>query len=242
MVHQLPGTTFSNPAERGDYDSDASAVLTLAELNRWLALAVAVYHGQIHGTLGQTPAGRWEQGIAEDGRPVTVASELAFLVDFLPVFRWALTRTGFQLDHVQYYSDALKPWIACRERLDKFVLRRDPRDISRIWVLDPDGTAYVQVPYRTLSRPPISAWENKAATDRLREQGRAQVDENSLFQMVEQMRRLTEEAAAKTRGARPPGPGAPSPDATLPCPSRGTESSRPRRCCGGCGWRPSRSR
>ncbi|MCP2343179.1 Mu transposase C-terminal domain-containing protein [Actinomadura rupiterrae] len=202
MVHQLPGTTFSNPAERGDYDSDASAVLTLAELNRWLALAVAVYHGQVHGTLGQTPAGRWEQGVAEGGRPVTVASELAFLVDFLPVFRRTMTRTGFQLDHVQYYSDALKPWIARRGGLDKFVLRRDPRDISRIWALDPDGTAYVQVPYRTLSRPPISAWENKAAIDRLREQGRAQVDENSLFQMVEQMRRLTEEAAARTRGAR----------------------------------------
>lgn len=202
MIHELPGTTFSNPGERGDYDSDATAMLTVAELNRWLALAVAVYHGQVHSTLGQTPAGRWEQGVAEAGRPATVASETAFLVDFLPVFRRTLTRTGFQIDHVQYYSDALKPWIARRRHLEKFLLRRDPRDISRIWALDPDGTAYVQVPYRTLSRPPISAWEQKAATDRLREQGRGQVDENALFAMVEQMRRLTEEAAAKTRGAR----------------------------------------
>lgn len=24
MVHELPGTTFSSPAERGDYDSDAT--------------------------------------------------------------------------------------------------------------------------------------------------------------------------------------------------------------------------
>ena len=202
MVHELPGTTFSNPGERGDYDSDGAAVLTVAELNKWLALAVASYHGQVHGTLGQTPAGRWEQGVAEGGRPATVASETAFLVDFLPVFRRSVTRTGFQIDHVQYYSDALKPWIARRERLEKFVLRRDPRDISRIWALDPGGQAYVQVPYRTLSRPPISAWEQRAATARLREQDRAQVDENALFQMVEQMRHITEEAAAKTRGAR----------------------------------------
>ncbi|HEX6404902.1 MAG TPA: Mu transposase C-terminal domain-containing protein [Pseudonocardiaceae bacterium] len=43
---------------------------------------------------------------------------------------------------MQYYCDALKPWIARRERLGKFVLRRDPRDISRIWALDPDGTTY----------------------------------------------------------------------------------------------------
>jgi putative transposase len=202
MVHELPGTTFSSPSERGGYDSDGTAVLTVAELNKWLALAVASYHRQVHATLGQTPAGRWEQGVAEGSRPATVAGETAFLVDFLPVFRRSLSRTGFQIDHVQYYSDALKPWIARRDRLEKFVLRRDPRDISRIWVLDPDGQAYVQVPYRTLSRSPISAWEQKAATDRLREQGRGQVDENALFTMVEQMRRLTEEAAATTRGAR----------------------------------------
>jgi putative transposase len=202
MVHDLPGTTFSNPAERGDYDSQASAVLTLAELNKWLALAVMVYHGEVHGTLKQTPAGRWEQGVAEAGRPVTVANETAFLVDFLPVERRVLTRTGFTLDHVQYFCDGLKPWIARRGDLEKFVLRRDPRDISRIWALDPDGTTYLPVPYRTLSRPPISMWEQKAAVARLRELGRDQVDESALFAMVEQMRQVAEDAAGKTRSSR----------------------------------------
>jgi len=202
MVHELPGTTFSSPAQRGDYDSQATAAFTLAELNKWLALAVASYHGQVHGTLSQTPSARWEQGAAEGGRPATVVSETAFLIDFLPVIRRTLTRTGFLVDHVQYYSDALKPWIARRERLEKFVLRRDPRDISRIWALDPDGDSYVQVPYRTLSRPPVSAWEQRAAIARLRELGRDQVDENSLFAMVEQMRQITDSAAAKTRRAR----------------------------------------
>ena len=110
-----------------------------------------------------------------------MTSETAFLVDFLPVIRRTLTRTGFVIDHVQYYCDALKPWIARREQLGRFVIRRDPRDISRIWVLDPDGDAYLQVPYRTLSRPPISVWEQRAAVARLREQGRAQVDEDALF-------------------------------------------------------------
>jgi putative transposase len=131
-----------------------------------------------------------------------VASETAFLVDFLPVIRRALTRTGFTIGHVRYYCDALKPWIARRERLGRFVLRRDPRDISRIWVLDPGGDAYLEVPYRTLSRPPVSAWEQKAAVARLRELGRADVDETALFAMVEQMRQVTDTAAATTRKAR----------------------------------------
>src|SRR5262249_35434495 len=102
MVHELPGTTFSNTAERGGYDSDGKAVLTLRELQRWLALAVACYHGEIHETLSRPPAAVWAEKTAEAGAPMTVTDESAFLVDFLPVIRRTLTRTGFQVDHVQY--------------------------------------------------------------------------------------------------------------------------------------------
>ena len=202
MVHELPGTTFSSTADRGGYDSGATAALTLRELQRWLALAVACYHGEVHETLGRTPAAVWAEKAAETGTPATVASETAFLVDFLPVIRRTLTRSGFVIDHVQYYRDALKPWIARREQLGRFVLRRDPRDISRIWALDPDGGTYLEVGYRTLSRPPISAWEQNVAAARLRELGRADVDETALFAMVEQMRQITDAAAATTRKAR----------------------------------------
>ena len=201
MVHELPGTTFSNPVQRGSYDSEERAVLTVAELEKWLAVAVASYHGQVHGTTRQTPQARWAAGI-EQGAPTLVANETAFLVDFLPVIRRTLTRTGFVIDHVHYFSDALKPWIARRGRLDRFVIRRDPRDISRIWVLDPDGGSYLPVPYRTLSHPTVSVWEHRAAVQRLREQGRAQVDEEMLFRMVEQMRTITDTAASTTRKAR----------------------------------------
>jgi putative transposase len=117
--------------------SDAKAVLTLRELQRWLTLAVACYHGEIHEALGRTPAGVWADKIPESGPVRTVTNETAFLVDFLPVIRRTLTRTGFVIDHVRYYCDALKPWIGHRDQLERFVLRRDPRDISRIWALDP---------------------------------------------------------------------------------------------------------
>src|SRR5690625_6528229 len=39
-IHELPGTTFSNPTQRGEYDSEKMAALTLTELEQWLALAV----------------------------------------------------------------------------------------------------------------------------------------------------------------------------------------------------------
>ncbi|MCY0905529.1 hypothetical protein OS914_11550 [Arthrobacter sp. H14-L1] len=40
QVHELSGTTFSNPVEGRTYDSDTTAALTLRELKRWLALTV----------------------------------------------------------------------------------------------------------------------------------------------------------------------------------------------------------
>jgi putative transposase len=53
-----------------------------------------------------------------------------------------------------------------------------------------------------MSRPPISVWEQQAAVARLRDLGRAEIDENTLFAMVEQMREITDIATATTRKAR----------------------------------------
>ena len=201
MVHELPGTTFSNPAQRGSYDSDARAVLTVTELEKWLTLAVSSYHGQVHGTTRQTPLALWTAGVQE-AAPSMVTDASAFLVDFLPVVRRKLTRTGFVIDHVHYFRNGLKPWIARRGQMERFVIRRDPRDISRIWVLDPDDGSYMPVPYRTLSYPAVSVWEHRAALERLRGEGQAQVDEDALFRTVEHMRTITETASSTTRKAR----------------------------------------
>lgn len=202
QVHELPGTTFSNPAQRRTYDSEKTAALTLRELERWLSLAVVAHHGSVHGGLGQTPAGRWNQGIDRTGKPPVITNSTAFLVDFLPVVRRKLGRTGFVIDHVHYFANVLKPWIARRATLERFVIRRDPRDISRIWVLDPEGHHYVEVPYRTLSNPAVTLWEHRQALSRLREQGRSQVNEQELFRMIDQMREITRTAQRDTRRSR----------------------------------------
>ncbi|WP_374091036.1 Mu transposase C-terminal domain-containing protein [Methylomicrobium lacus] len=202
LVHELPGTTFSNPNQRGHYDSTKLAVLTLLELERWVALAVASYHHTVHGSLLQTPAMRWAEGIARSGAPPVITHAAAFLVDFLPVIRRTLTRTGFTIDHIHYFSDALKPWIARRGNLPQFLIRRDPRDISRIWVLDPDTQHYLEIPYRTLSHPAVTLWEQRQALAKLRQKGRDQVDETALFHMIQQMRDIAHTAQQTTRKAR----------------------------------------
>ncbi len=203
MIHdELPGTTFSNPGQRGEYDSEKMATLTLRELERWLALAVGTYHGSVHNGLLQPPAARWAEAVERVGVPAVVTRPTAFLVDFLPVIRRTLTRTGFVIDHIHYYADALKPWIARRERLPAFLIRRDPRDISRIGVLEPEGQHYLEIHYRTLSHPAVTLWEQRQALAKLRQLGREQVDESALFRMIGQMREIVTTAQKATRKAR----------------------------------------
>jgi putative transposase len=203
LMHELPGTTFSNPTERGEYDSDAKAALTLQELEKWIALAICgPYHNDVHGTLAEPPASKWTSGIAQFGAPAAVRNAQVFLVDFLPVVHRSIQRHGFVIDRIGYYAPALTPWIAARDRCEKFLIRHDPRDLSRIWVLDPKRNIYLEVPYRTISHPSITAWEQRAATKRLREAGRAKIDEEAIFKAVEQMRAITENAVRRSRTAR----------------------------------------
>lgn len=203
MIHdELPGTTFSNPDQRGEYNSEIMATLTLRDLERWFALAVGVYHGSIHSSLLQPPAARWAEAVVSVGVPDLITHTTAFLVDFLPLIRRKLTRTGFVIDHIHYYADVLKPWIARRDRFAAFLIRRDPRDISRIWVLEPEGQQYLEIPYRTLSHPSVTLWEQRQALARLRQLGREQVDEWALFRMIKQMRDIVTTAQKTTRKAR----------------------------------------
>ncbi|GAC1488154.1 MAG: DDE-type integrase/transposase/recombinase [Acetobacteraceae bacterium] len=203
MVHELPGTTFSNPAERGEYDSDKAACLALAELERWLVLAVTgPYHNAVHGGVGEPPLARWRAGVAEHGLPSAVADGRAFLVDFLPVLRRRVTREGIVCDHIAYYNAALRPLVTRRDQLGPVLVRRDPRDLSRVWVLDPDDGSYVEVPCSHQERPAISLHEHRLSVAHLRAQGRTQVDEDAIFRAVQQQREVVREAAQRTRSAR----------------------------------------
>lgn len=201
MVHELPGTTFSNTKERGKYKSEARAILTLRELEKWLTLAIGTYHESVHSSLMEPPVACWNKNV-EGTKLFTVTDERAFLIDFLPVERRGVGRYGFVMDHITYYADILKPWIARREQLDRFILRRDPRDISSVWVLDPESQRYLEVPYRAISNPSVTLWEQKKAVEKLREAGRAKVDEAAIFRMIGQMREITETAAKERKGAR----------------------------------------
>ena len=204
-VHLLPGTTYSNVQAKGDLNPDKTAAMTLEEVERWLGHAVAgVYHRELHRSLGTTPVEAWRHGIVGDettlgrGEPRPVADPRRFLIDFLPIERRRVRRDGVALHSIGYWADVLRTWIGHPEPM---IVRYDPRDLSRIYLLGPDGI-YYDLNYRDLRRPPISLWEHRLALKRLREDGRAMVDEAAIFRTIEAMRVIADDALLASKTAR----------------------------------------
>ena len=203
QIHTLPGTTFSNIQERGEYDSDGKAILTLSELEQWLTLViVGQYHNKIHSTLLEPPIERYKSGLLAAGTLKPMVQKKGFLIDFLPIIKRSIQRHGFMVDHINYYSNALQSWIAERNKGEKFIIRRDPRDISRIFVLPPHQNEYIEVPYRTLNYPAITLWEYRESLRYLKEQGSNKVDEAAIFRTIEALRKIVDAASASSRAAR----------------------------------------
>ena len=204
-VHLLPGTTFSNIHVKGDLDPAKTATMTLDELERWLGNAIAgLYHRTEHRALGTTPIAAWERGIVGDalnpgsGEPRTVDDPRRFLIDFLPIERRLVRREGLQLHSIHYWSDILSVWIGEPE---KMIVRYDPRDLSRIYLLSPDGQ-YFDIAYRDLRRPPISLWEQRLALKRLREERHPHIDEAAIFRTIDAMREIVDQAKTSSKVAR----------------------------------------
>lgn len=213
-IRKLPGATFSSPRERTGYDSDKESALTLPEFERHLVdVIVNVYHRRIHTELGVPPIRQWELGILGSatrpgiGMPDVPGDPVRVRLDFLPFVERTVQPYGILIDDIFYYHEVLTPWINATDKdhvrvKRQFIVRRDPRDISRVFFFDPEANQYFPIPYRNTAHPPASVWELKAAQQRLREEGRSHVDESAIFEAIERMRERVEASVTKTRAAR----------------------------------------
>jgi putative transposase len=200
-VHLLPGTTFSNIVEKGDYDSEKRAVMTLLEFETWLTMqVVGVYHSEVHRSLSIPPIDAWrELSKARKNAVRFPKDETQFLYDFLPCEHRKVRRDGIRLFNIHYWDNVLSVW-AGRDNTPMPV-KYDPRDLSQVYLQAPDG-AYWPIRFRNLLRPRITLWEHKQAVKLLREKGRRSVDEQMIFDAVDAQRSLISEAKARTKKAR----------------------------------------
>lgn len=213
-IHTLPGTTFSNIVQKGDYKSEKHAALTLSEFEAWLTIYIAdVYHQKEHSSLNTSPLATYKKGIFGDsytpgcGLPAKITDEDRLKLDFMPFELRTVQDYGVVIDEIHYYHDVLRRWINAPDpnnskRKRQFTFRRDPRDISQLWFYDPEVHTYYPIPYRNTSHPAISIWELKEAKKNSKSDGSRHISESEIFDAYERMQEIEEKAIEKSKAAR----------------------------------------
>jgi putative transposase len=139
--------------------------------------------------------------------PRTVSDADKLRLDFMPLYERSVGRKGITIDRICYWSDILRPWVETRDPKDpgkrrRFTIRRDPRDISVVWLWDREMKSYHRIPYRNLSHPATSVWELRDAHRRVSRDASGPIDEDQIFDAYESMRQEEASAARRTKVVR----------------------------------------
>jgi putative transposase len=148
LIHQLPGTTFSNVLEKGDYDSEKHAAVDIKVLThlvlKWI---VDVYHKTPHrGLKGLTPLHVWQ---TEASRTVIELPVFPRQLDTMVGFEGQrnLFHYGLQYDNLNYNSPVLQALLEKTQGArPELVLRAFEHDVSFISVFHPDLEEFVDIP------------------------------------------------------------------------------------------------
>jgi putative transposase len=191
VLRSLPGKTGRCIADRGDYSSDKRASLTFAALERCITLAI-IDHNQTQNARKLTvPAIEWERRLPPTDRPIDDPDHV--LLNFLPRKTRRISPQGVSLFAIDYFEHWLGPLVARRDRLAPLDLCYDPRDISRIYIADPDTRVWRPVRRRDGVTMSVTLWHHEADRTRQRESQQRPVQEKTI---------LRREIAATVAGAK----------------------------------------
>lgn len=200
-VHLLPGTTGSNPQDKGAYPAEAESALTMTELERWLTIEICEqYHRRVHRGLRRSPMSAWQEALLHAGGGLGALPDQPeqFALSFLPFERRTLRRDGLHLFNIRYWDSVLPVIVKLGESV---IVRYDPRNLSKVYVAGSDER-YHPIPYADLTLPPITLWEQRAAMAKLRIDGDNAPAQAKMFEAVLDQRALVDKANAKTKAAR----------------------------------------
>lgn len=146
VSHRLPGTTFSNIRQRGDYDSVGEVRITLADLkclmHMWI---IDIYCQQIHKTTQRTPIGLWEDGL-EIVQPMMPESLSQLNLILTKEGKRTLTHKGIEFEGLFYNSSELGLLRKRSYETFEVSIRHDPENIGTVWVYDELNADYLCVP------------------------------------------------------------------------------------------------
>ncbi len=147
FAHLMPGTSFAKFYERGDYDPQEHAVLTLSQFReffeKWI---IDVYAKTIHSALNTTPLEKWTSS-AKNYTPRLPQSPQKLINDMGIPSKRHLRHDGIRLHGLYYSSEDLAPILRKFGPGIELTVSYDPSDLGSIRVFDPDSNEVVHTAY-----------------------------------------------------------------------------------------------
>lgn len=147
LVHQLPGTVFSNPAERGDYPAETHAALDMETFTRILVKwIVDSYHVTPHrGLRGKTPLQVWQEEAPK--RSIDLPAYPAQLDTMVGIeANRSVFHYGIEFERLSYNSPQLNEIRRRDGGTPRLKIRAYEHDVGYIDVLEPQLNEFIRVP------------------------------------------------------------------------------------------------
>lgn len=198
LLAGMPGRTFSNVLEKGDYDPLKHAVVGLETLREavftWI---VDVYHQKIHRGLGRTPAQAWHEAIQLTDRWLPASSTVLDSAFSRHETR-QLTHKGIEFDSLLYNSNDMRVLREQHGHVMSVEVRVMDDDLGHVFVVAPDGQTVIKVPalepeYAT----GMTRWQHKICRRYQRRMQDDQARQMSLGQAKERIRQMIQEDAGR---------------------------------------------
>ncbi len=187
LIHTLPGTTFSNPNQKADYDAEKHACLTLDELkekvSQWLGL---FYHKELHRGHGRAPEKLWNENLNENPiitYPIKELDSIARDVIIRTISKGRIT--AFNL---KWYSHALAT-VEAEFRMKGAApivhVYVDTLNLANVYIKNPKNgkiiVANSVVPKYTEG---MSLYEHEKIRNNLKEQGKKDISTSDQNQLI----------------------------------------------------------
>jgi putative transposase len=198
LLAGMPGRTFSNVLEKGDYDPLKHAVVGLETLREtvftWI---VDVYHQKIHRGLGRTPAQAWHEAIQLTDRWLPASSTVLDSA-FSRRDTRQLTHKGIEFDSLLYNSNDMRVLREQHGHVMSVEVRVMDDDLGHVFVVAPDGQTVIKVPALEPDYAMgMTRWQHKICRRYQRRMQDDQARQMSLGEAKERIRRLIREDARR---------------------------------------------
>ena len=225
LFHTLPGTTFADPVERGNYQSVEQACVYLSAVDKLLNIfLVDIYAERFHRGLGAIPARCWAEKTQHGFAPALPPSAAELTILLGRVTTRVIQHYGIEFASLRYNCADLSP-LRTQLQGQPAKVKYHPADLSCLHVYNPEAEQYIRVPAldQEYTRD-LSLWKRRVIRQAvLAEQER--VDMVALGQAKRKLQQLVEDGrqrkrqSTRTRIARWDTAGKPSRQAALPAPT-----------------------